>query len=191
MSDDLIRYDILTQDALRRVIRKVLEEVQRTGLPGEHHFFITFSTAYPGVRLSTRMLERYPDEMTIVIQHSFWNLEVTETAFEIDLSFDDIRERLRIPFDAVRGFFDPSVKFGLQFDVAPVNAPARTEGETASPPPPPALATRSDAPKKAPAAVPAPARQKPAAEKPKKDAEAKPADSGAEVVSLDSFRKKK
>ncbi len=190
MTDDLIRYDILTQDALRRVIRKVLEEVQRTGLPGEHHFFITFSTAYPGVRLSTRMLERYPDEMTIVIQHSFWNLEVTDTAFEIDLSFDDIRERLRIPFDAVRGFFDPSVKFGLQFDVAPVTAPARTESETAAPPPP-ALASRNDLAKKSPAAVPAPAKQKPAAEKPRKEAQQKPADSGAEVVSLDSFRKKK
>jgi uncharacterized protein len=186
MSDDLIRYDILTQDALRRVIRKVLEEVQRTGLPGEHHFFITFSTAYPGVRLSTRMLERYPDEMTIVIQHSFWNLEVTETAFEIDLSFDDIRERLRIPFDAVRGFFDPSVKFGLQFDVAPVNA--RTEPEPAPAAAPPALASRSDLPKKAPAAS---TRQKPAAEKQKTEAEAKTAESGAEVVSLDSFRKKK
>jgi uncharacterized protein len=188
MTDDLIRYDILTQDALRRVIRKVLEEVQRTGLPGEHHFFITFSTAYPGVRLSTRMMERYPDEMTIVIQHSFWNLEVTDTAFEIDLSFDDIRERLRIPFDAVRGFFDPSVKFGLQFDVAPVNAPARTEPETAAAPPP-ALATRNDLPKKSPAAVPA--KQKPAAEKPKKAAQTDAPDSGAEVVSLDSFRKKK
>jgi len=186
MTDDLIRYDILTQDALRRVIRKVLEEVQRTGLPGEHHFFITFSTAYPGVRLSTRMLERYPEEMTIVIQHSFWNLEVTDTAFEIDLSFDDIRERLRIPFDAVRGFFDPSVKFGLQFDVAP--APVRTEPE-AETAPPPALASRNEIARKSPAA--APARQKPAAEKPQKESEHAPAESGAEVVSLDSFRKKK
>jgi hypothetical protein len=188
MTDDLIRYDILTQDALRRVIRKVLEEVQRTGLPGEHHFFITFSTAYPGVRLSSRMLERYPDEMTIVIQHSFWNLEVTDTAFEIDLSFDDIRERLRIPFDAVRGFFDPSVKFGLQFDVAPAAVPARTEPE-AETPPPPAIASRNEISRKTPAA--APARQKPAAEKPRKESEPAPADSGAEVVSLDSFRKKK
>ena len=186
MSDDLIRYDILTQDALRRVIRKVLEEVQRTGLPGEHHFFITFSTAYPGVRLSTRMLERYPDEMTIVIQHSFWNLEVTDTAFEIDLSFDDIRERLRIPFESIRGFFDPSVKFGLQFDVAPVPvaAPAPVEPEFA---PVPAALPRADTQKKSPASVPASTRSKPGQDKPD---EVKTAESGAEVVSLDSFRKK-
>ncbi len=188
MSDDLIRYDILTQDALRRVIRKVLEEVQRTGLPGEHHFFITFSTAYPGVRLSTRMLERYPDEMTIVIQHSFWNLEVTDTAFEIDLSFDDIRERLRIPFESIRGFFDPSVKFGLQFDVAPVPvqvAPVQSEPEVA---PVAAALPRADTQKKAPAAVTPSARSKADQDKPD---EVKTAESGAEVVSLDSFRKKK
>ncbi len=188
MSDDLIRYDILTQDALRRVIRKVLEEVQRTGLPGEHHFFITFSTAYPGVRLSTRMLERYPDEMTIVIQHSFWNLEVTDTAFEIDLSFDDIRERLRIPFESIRGFFDPSVKFGLQFDVAPVPAqvaPVQVEPEIA---PLPAALPRTETGKKTEAAVSAVTRSRGGEDKPADD---KTAETGAEVVSLDSFRKKK
>lgn len=170
MSDDLIRYDILTQDALRRVIRKVLEEVQRSGLPGEHHFFITFDTRYPGVRLSNRMLERYPDEMTIVIQHTFWNLEVSENAFEIDLSFDDIRERLRIPFDSIRGFFDPSVKFGLQFDVVQVQ-------ETQPAPAPAALAK------------PRPVAKAPAAQA--KPAEEKKPEPGAAVVSLDSFRKKK
>lgn len=183
MSDDLIRYDILTQDALRRVIRKVLEEVQRTGLPGEHHFFITFATAYPGVRLSTRMLERYPDEMTIVIQHSFWNLEVSDTAFEIDLSFDDIRERLRIPFDSIRGFFDPSVKFGLQFDVAPAPVQARKEPEPA---PLPAATARPEAQQKKPAGPAAPKKAEP-----EKAAVHKSAESSAEVVSLDSFRKKK
>ncbi|MCB1463002.1 MAG: hypothetical protein KDJ90_11385 [Nitratireductor sp.] len=124
MSEDLIRYDILAQEALRGVIRKVLDEVARVGLPGEHHFFITFQTDYPGVRLSKRMAERYPEEMTIVIQHTYWNLEVGENAFEIDLSFDDIRERLRVPYAAVRGFFDPSVKFGLQFDVVPTDGQA-------------------------------------------------------------------
>lgn len=168
MSDDLIRYDILTQDALRRVIRKVLEEVQRSGLPGEHHFFITFDTRYPGVRLSNRMLERYSEEMTIVIQHTFWNLEVGENAFEIDLSFDDVRERLRIPFDSIRGFFDPSVKFGLQFDVVQV--------QEAPPAPAPALAKPRAAAK--PAAV-------------AKAAEEKKPEPGGAVVSLDSFRKKK
>lgn len=173
MSDDLIRYDILTQDALRRVIRKVLEEVQRSGLPGEHHFFITFDTAFPGVRLSSRMRERYPDEMTIVIQHIFWNLEVGDAAFEIDLSFDDIRERLRIPFESIRGFFDPSVKFGLQFDVV------QNADQAAAPEPEPV--------RKKPAAPAKPAAK---AVEPAKSETAK-GEAGAEVVSLDSFRKKK
>ncbi len=190
MSDDQIRYDILTQDALRRVIRKVLEEVQRTGLPGQHHFFITFQTAYPGVRLTTRMMERYPDEMTIVIQHSYWNLEVTETAFEIDLSFDDIRERLRIPFDAVRGFYDPSVKFGLQFDVAPMAAlpkPDMPEPETATKGP---TAISTAAPR-VPSVKPKIAVDAKAVKPADNPGAEKPAEAGGEVVSLDSFRKKK
>ena len=120
--EDLIRYDVLTQEALREVIRKVLQEVSVAGLPGEHHFFITFRTDHPGVRLSSRMRERYPEEMTIVIQHSFWDLKVTDTEFEIDLSFDDILERLRVPFDALKGFFDPYVKFGVQFDAEIIEA---------------------------------------------------------------------
>lgn len=117
MTEDLMRYDVLTQDALRNVIRKVLDEVATTGLPGDHHFFISFETTYQGVRLSNRMRERYPETMTIVIQHSFWDLKTTDTYFEIDLSFDEIRERLKIPFAAVQSFFDPAVKFGLQFEV--------------------------------------------------------------------------
>ena len=103
--EDLIRYDVLTQEALRDVIRKVLEEVSVTGLPGEHHFFITFRTDHPGVRLSSRMRQRYPEEMTIVIQHSFWDLKVSDKDFEIDLSFDDILERLRVPFDSLKARF--------------------------------------------------------------------------------------
>ena len=95
-NEDLIRYDILTQEALRSVIKKVLEEVMNCGLPGEHHFFITFDTNHSGVRLSKRMKERYPEDMTIVIQHTYWDLEVNENGFKIDLSFDDIRERLVI-----------------------------------------------------------------------------------------------
>lgn len=116
LPEDLIRYDVLTQEALRDVIRKVLQEVASSGLPGEHHFFITFRTDHPSVRLSARMRERYPEEMTIVIQHSFWDLKITDTYFEIDLSFDDILERLRVPFSSLKGFFDPHVKFGVQFD---------------------------------------------------------------------------
>jgi hypothetical protein len=117
MAEDLIRYDILAQEALRGVVRKVLSEVAKAGLPGEHHFFISFVTRAPGVRISQRLLEQYDKEMTIVLQNQFWDLKVTETGFEVGLSFDGQRETLGIPFAAVKGFFDPSVQFGLQFDV--------------------------------------------------------------------------
>lgn len=117
MSEDLIRYDILTQDALRVMIANLLDEVSRTGLPGEHHFFITFDTCAPNVQLSARMKEKYPEEMTIVVQHRFWDLEVTPEHFQIGLSFDEIPELLVIPLAAIKGFYDPSVKFGLQFEV--------------------------------------------------------------------------
>lgn len=181
MSEDLIRYDILTQEALRRVIRRVLEEVERAGLPGEHHFFITFDTRFPGVKLSKRMRERYPEEMTIVIQHSFWNLQTSEAGFEIDLSFDDIRERLRIPFDAIRGFFDPAVKFGLQFDAVAANSDETGDGEETE-------ATHQ-------ASTPSSAKRKKtvtdAAKGDTEEAENETGEEGAQVVSLDSFRKKK
>ena len=119
MGQDHIRYDILAQDALRGVIRKVLSEVAATGsLPGEHHFFITFLTQAQGVRLSQHLKAKYPEQMTIVVQHQFWDLKVTETQFEIGLSFSDKPEKLTIPFSAVRGFYDPSVNFELEFDVA-------------------------------------------------------------------------
>jgi len=117
MAEDLIRYDILAQEALRGVVRKVLSEVVKTGLPGEHHFFISFVTRAPGVRLSERLLAQYEKEMTIVLQNQFWDLKVTETGFEVGLSFDGQPEILVIPFAAIKGFFDPSVQFGLQFDV--------------------------------------------------------------------------
>jgi hypothetical protein len=90
MAEDLIRYDILAQDALRGVVRKVLSEVARTGLPGEHHFYVTFATLAPGVRISSRVLAQYPEEMTIVLQHQFWDLTVTEQAFEVGLSFNGV-----------------------------------------------------------------------------------------------------
>ena len=190
MSEDLIRYDILTQEALRRVIRRVLEEVERAGLPGEHHFFITFDTRFPGVRISKRMLERYPEEMTIVIQHSFWNLETNETAFEIDLSFDDIRERLRVPYDSIRGFFDPSVKFGLQFDAVASEAPTQGDEDQADTPSLSPVAPAAVLPTKG-------SKAKQSAEPASgDDADAETGDEkqsgdSADVVSLDSFRKKK
>ncbi|AWM25599.1 hypothetical protein AOX55_00002348 [Sinorhizobium fredii CCBAU 25509] len=119
MGQDHIRYDILAQDALRGVIRKVLAEVAATGhLPGDHHFFITFLTGAPGVRISQHLKAKYPEQMTIVVQHQFWELKVSETGFEIGLSFSDTPEKLVIPFNAVRGFYDPSVNFELEFDVA-------------------------------------------------------------------------
>src|SRR4026208_2375067 len=125
MAEDLIRYDILAQDALRGVVRKVLSEVSRTGLPGEHHFFITFSTHAPGVRASSRLLTQYPEDMTIVLQHQYWELTVTEHAFEVGLSFNGVPERLLVPFTAIKEFSDPSVPFAMRFEVAakPETAP--------------------------------------------------------------------
>lgn len=117
MTDDMIRYDLLAQEALRGVVRKVLTDTAKNGLHGEHHFYIAFDTNYPGVRLSQRLREQYPNEMTIVLQHQFWDLTVTDHAFEVGLSFGNVPERLVIPFDAIKGFFDPSVQFGLQFEI--------------------------------------------------------------------------
>lgn len=116
MAEDLIRYDVLVQDALRGIVRKVLSEVARTGLPGDHHFYISFETMAPGVQVSNRVRSKYPTEMTIVLQHQFWDLVVTENAFDIGLSFGGVPERLHIPFKAVKGFFDPHVQFNLQFE---------------------------------------------------------------------------
>ena len=118
MAEDLIRYDVLAQEALKGVVRRVLIEAGKDGLPGEHHFFIAFDTRHPGVRISDRLREKHPEEMTIVLQHQFWDLNVTETTFEVGLSFGNVPERLLVPFAALKGFFDPSVQFGLQFDVA-------------------------------------------------------------------------
>jgi hypothetical protein len=132
MAEDLIRYDILAQEALRGVVRKVLSEVVKTGLPGEHHFFISFVTRAPGVRISQRLLDQYDKEMTIVLQNQFWDLKVNETGFEVGLSFDGQREMLGVPFSAIKGFFDPSVQFGLQFDVERTTVPAMADAEPAA-----------------------------------------------------------
>jgi hypothetical protein len=116
MATDLIRYDLLIQDALRSVVRKVLSDVAQGGLQGEHHFKISFRTHAPGVQLSSRMRADYPIEMTIILQHQFWGLKVTEHAFEVGLSFHKVPETLIIPFDALTGFYDPSVQFTLKFE---------------------------------------------------------------------------
>jgi hypothetical protein len=133
MAEDLIRYDILVQEALRGVVRKVLSEVVKTGLPGEHHFFISFFTRAPGVRMSQRLLEQYDKEMTIVLQNQYWDLKVTDTGFEVGLSFDGHPETLAIPFSAMKGFFDPSVQFGLQLSGDNTALTAPVEEERASP----------------------------------------------------------
>jgi len=162
MAEDHLRYDILAQEALRGVVRKVLAEVSRTGLPGEHHFFISFSTRAPGVRISEKLLGQYDKEMTIVIQNQFWDLKVTDSAFEVGLSFDGQPETLVIPFSAIKGFFAPSVQFGLQFD--PATAPADDGREE----------SQADA----------------AAEAGAEEDGAPAEKSGEKVVSLDAFRKK-
>jgi hypothetical protein len=118
----LIDYEALAQDALRGIVRTVLGRVAKAGLPGQHHFYIAFNTSAPGVGISSRLKGKYPDEMTIVLQHRFWDLIVGEERFEVKLTFDGIPETLVVPFEAIRVFFDPSVPYGLQFegsDLAP------------------------------------------------------------------------
>ncbi|MBB3945807.1 hypothetical protein GGQ73_001742 [Rhizobium skierniewicense] len=170
MGQDHIRYDILAQDALRGVIRKVLSEVAATArLPGDHHFFITFLTGAPGVRISQHLKSKYAEQMTIVIQHQFWDMKVTDTQFEIGLSFSDTPEKLVVPFNAIRGFYDPSVNFELEFDVP--------------------LAEEEDVVEAEITAYPAPAENKASStsteEKPDEEKKA------GSVVSLDAFRKNK
>jgi hypothetical protein len=202
---DLIRYDLLVQDALKGVVRKVLIDA-RDGLPGEHHFYITFRTDFPGVRLSNRLRERYPQEMMIVLQHQFWDLNVTEHTFEVGLSFSNIPERLLVPFDALVSFFDPSVDFALRF-LGQEAAAAEEQAAGREPAPETsrgvepvdlkqqrkslAPAERRPAVDKAPLPAPRAPASEPLVERAAKleAADADPSAS-AEVVSLDSFRKK-
>ncbi|WP_029353124.1 ClpXP protease specificity-enhancing factor SspB [Bosea sp. 117] len=215
MSVDLIRYDLLVQDALRDVVRRVLSDVARDGLQGDHHLFISFDTRAPGVRLSSRLKEDYPDKMTIVLQHQFWDLIVTEQFFEVGLSFKRVPERLHVPFSALKEFYDPSVKFGLQFEPSAedADAPASETASEASPSEPVGGPARpTSVPSTGPTRLPEragpsrPAELKPVEARPasKASAEAEPpAESvpedaeppsspagGAQVVRLDTFRKK-
>jgi hypothetical protein len=172
MATDHIRYDVLARDALRGVLRRVLTDAAEHGLPGEHHFFITFLSTADDVKLSPRLLAQYPEEMTIILQHQFWDLVVTEDRFEVGLSFGGIPERLVVPFAAIKSFLDPSVQFGLQFEPSEATAEA----------PPAKLPTVPASP-----ALPVVASE-PAAES--KDDEPAKTGEGAEVVRLDRFRKK-
>lgn len=185
MTQDLIRYDILVQDALRGVVRKVIGEVAKTGLPGDHHFYVSFDTTHPGVRLSGRLRQRYPTEMTVVLQHQFWDLQVDDAHFEVGLAFGGIPERLYVPFASVKGFVDPSVEFGLQFEVAREDEEESEEAD-------------ADAPKLVPTEAstipvqPAPEKPAPVAEATAPAEADKPAEPAptATVLSLDKFRKK-
>ena len=116
MNGSTINYEHLAKEALRSMVKTVLESVVETGLPGDHHFYISFHTTAPGVKISNRISAQYPKEMTIVLQHQFWDLKVEEEHFEVRLSFSNIPELLIIPYSAVKVFFDPSVPYGLQFD---------------------------------------------------------------------------
>ena len=133
MATDHIRYDVLVRDALRGVLRRVLTDAAEHGLPGEHHFFITFLSTAEGVKLSPRLLAQYPEEMTVILQHQFWDLTVTEDRFEVGLSFGGIPERLVVPFNSIKSFFDPSAPFSLQFEPSDAAAEAPDEPTFRSP----------------------------------------------------------
>ncbi|CAN2534602.1 hypothetical+protein [Methylocapsa aurea] len=185
MSTDLIRYDLLVQDALRGVMRKVLADAAAAGrLPGDHHFTISFRTRAPGVRISKRLAEQWPQEMTIILQHQYSNLVVDERGFSVGLSFRSIPEQLHVPFEAVTVFSDPSVDFGLKWEVDEL-APVRDE-EPAQFPARPQQSSE-----------PTPARPGPRSARSEKRPETTPAATeesadaaAAKIVSIDAFRKK-
>ena len=201
-----IDYEALAQSAMRGVVRTVLGRVAKSGLPGEHHFYIAFRTDAPGVLLSKRLLQKYPEEMTVVLQHRFWDLVVSEDRFDVKLTFDGVAERLSVPFAAIKVFFDPSVPYGMQFEDAAAagtqeKRQPRGEGEPhdgarngeggpqrarpdkrsrpARRPAAEKLAERSGGSDKTPAQLPSP-----------KHPEKPPAANDAKVVKLDTFRKK-
>ncbi len=159
--NDSIDYGNLMHEAMRGLIRKVLVDVRQNGLPGDHHFFITFDTSHPDAELADWLSDRYPGEMTVVMQHWFDNLEVSEDGFSVTLNFGDAPEPLYIPYDAIKTFVDPSVEFGLRFETHPEHEDEEEPDVTASSAP----KTREDATKD---------------KDPHKD---------AEIVSLDKFRK--
>ena len=171
MAKDFIGYQALTDSALRGVVREALRRIEKSGLIGAHHFYLTFKTHADGVDIPEFLKEQYPDEMTIIIQHQYWALKVKEDYFEVTLTFKKLPAPLHIPFAALTAFFDPGVQFGLQFRAEGDGAPKPATGPVVVPNPP--LETKGTD-------VPEPVAGKPA------QAGEKP----GEVVSLDSFRKK-
>jgi uncharacterized protein len=199
MPTDHIRYDILAQTALRGVVRTVLADTAKNGLPGDHHFKITFKTAAPGVRLSERMRGQYPDEMTIVLQHQFWDLAVADDGFEVGLSFGGVPERVAVPFAAVTAFYDPAAQFGFQFESIDADAAAKSRPPAEIPAPPSGPTPRS------PGRLPAQENTAAASDAGRRRREPRPEAEGTEsketppavgtapggeVVPLDRFRKK-
>jgi hypothetical protein len=184
MATDLIRYDLLVQDALRSVVRKVLADTARNGPVGDHHFNIAFKTHAPGVVVPAGVRQRFPDEMSIILQHEFWDLVVTQDAFEVSLNFSSKPERLTVPFDSITGFTDPSVPFGFKLEPR-VSEPASLT-----------LAVEEEKGTRQGSASAKPAPVKPSA-KPASTAKSaqsaeKPTEPPVEtkVVSIDAFRKK-
>lgn len=169
MGSKIFDYNQMVENALRSVVRESLRRASETGLPGNHHFYVTFRTDQPGVDIPGYLRERYPDEMTIVLQHQYWGLEAAEDHFEVTLSFNKVPERLVVPYAALTGFADPSVQFGLQFRVVSTGDADRRMAATVR------------------EAQPDPTSEDEAA--PSAPAEAKPAT--GEVVALDAFRKKR
>jgi hypothetical protein len=206
MPEHHIRYDLLAQQALRGVVRTVLADVAKKGLPGEHHFKITFNTTAPGARLSDRLRAQYPETMTIILQHQFWDLAVGDRGFEVGLSFGGITERLTVPFDAIIAFYDPAVQFGFQFEA--MDAAADEQGDAEKAPDKGAQKSAANEGTKgatksttkggektvpAPAALPAGKRASaapPADEPPAPPPGTDGSSGGGEVVRLDRFRKK-
>jgi len=190
MTVDHIRYDILVQQALRGMVRDVLIEIGKAKvLPGDHHFFITFDTTAEGARLSDRLRAQYPEEMTIVLQHQFWDLKVGDDEFEVGLSFGGAPERLVVPFEAIKVFADPSVQFTLQFELLPEAANQDDAAEREPEKQPKDLAKDKARTPRERGKMHVPASPLPAA-----SSEEPPPPSGdkggAEVVRLDRFRKK-
>ena len=168
------------------MVRQALRRAERSGLPGEHHFFIAFLTEYPGVQVSDRLRQRYPKEMTIVLQHQYWDLVIGPEVFEVTVSFNKQQERIKVPFAALSAFVDPSVRFGLQFERKDKD---RTVDKAEATPPPSSLPAPDTRP---PLAAPQGSEAKPEAgdTQAAKSAETKPENEASKVVKLDHFRKK-
>ena len=192
MSDDQLRYDRLVETALRSVVRQALETAAPDRTPGDHHFYLTFRTRAPGVDIPGFLLEQYPEEMTIVLQHQFWNLKTDEDHFEVTLSFNNRPADLYVPFAALTAFIDPSVKFGLQFNADSEGGDGVLAAEVRP-------ANSGERPGLPAAVEPAGRNSGPPITAPSDEAEARAANrlastgpgaaESADVVSLDKFRK--